>query len=96
MLRVIDNSGATWIRCFDVLRKRRNVGRIGDVIVGSVREVRALEDTKTNSRVQRVTKGQVVHAVVVRCAKETRREDGTYVRYWDYLEFNSYTLMPPF
>lgn len=83
MLRVIDNSGAAWVRCFNILRKRKNPGRIGDIMVGSVREVRQLEETKANSKVQRVAKGQVVHGVIVRCAKESRREDGTYIRFDD-------------
>ena len=84
MLRVIDNSGAAWVRCFQVLRKgRRGTGRVGDVVVASVRQLRELEETKANSKVQRVTKGQVVHGVVVRCAKEEKREDGTAVRFDD-------------
>ena len=32
---------------------------------------------------ERVTKGQVVRGVIVRCKKETRRPDGTYVRFDD-------------
>jgi ribosomal protein L14 len=57
MVRVIDNSGASWVKCFNVLRKKRTVGRIGDIMVGSVREVRELEENKSNSKVTRVTKG---------------------------------------
>lgn len=83
MVRVIDNSGAAWVKCFNVLRKKKTVGRIGDIIVGSVRELRELEETKSNSKVSRVQKGQVVHGVVVRVKKETRRPDGTYIAFDD-------------
>jgi large subunit ribosomal protein L14 len=83
ILKVVDNSGASLVKCFNVLKKRKTVGRLGDIIVGSVKETRALEDTKANSRVQKVTKGQVVHGVIVRCKKESRRPDGTYVRFDD-------------
>jgi ribosomal protein L14 len=83
LLRVIDNSGGATIKAFNVLRKGpRPVGRIGDVIVGSIQTTRDLEETKANSKVQRVTKGQVVHAVIVRTHKESRREDGALVG-WD-------------
>lgn len=88
MLRVIDNTGASMVRCFNVLRKRKAFGRIGDIIVGSVREVSASVDSPgassaTANRAPRVQKGQVVHGVIVRTKKETRREDGTYVRFDD-------------
>jgi ribosomal protein L14 len=83
MVKVIDNSGASWVQAFNILRKKKVVGRIGDILVGSVKETRQLDDTITNSRVQKVTKGQVVHGVIVRVKKETRRPDGTFVRFDD-------------
>ena len=83
VLKVIDNSGAASVRCFNILRKQKRIGYLGDILVGSVRETRQLEENKANAKVQRVTKGQVVHAVVVRSRKETRRPDGTYVRFDD-------------
>lgn len=83
MVKVIDNSGASWVRCFNILRKQKRVGRIGDIMVGSVRETRDLEESKANSKVQKVSKGQVVHAVIVRVKKETRRPDGTFIRFDD-------------
>eukprot|EP00158_Paraphelidium_tribonemae_P000560 Partr_v1_DN22813_c0_g1_i1_m77417 putative ribosomal protein len=83
MVKVIDNSGASWVKCFNVLRKKKAVGSIGDVMVGSVKETRQLDDTKANSRVQKVTKGQVVHGVIVRVKKEVRRPDGSFVSFDD-------------
>ncbi|ABG05089.1 LSU ribosomal protein L14P [Rubrobacter xylanophilus DSM 9941] len=72
-LKVADNSGARSLLCIRVLggSKRRSAG-IGDVIVASVKEA-----TPGGA----VKKGDVVRAVVVRTKKETRREDGSYIRF---------------
>ena len=72
-LTVADNSGAKEIKCIRVLggTGRRYAG-IGDVIVASVRKA---------SPGGQVKKGDVVKAVIVRTAKATRRQDGTYVRF---------------
>ena len=72
-LRVADNSGARSILCIRILggSKRRSAG-VGDVIVASVKEA-----TPGGA----VRKGEVVRAVVVRTAKETRRDDGSYIRF---------------
>jgi large subunit ribosomal protein L14 len=53
--------------------KRRYAG-LGDVIVVSVKE--AIPNSK-------VKKGSVMKAVIVRTAKETRRVDGSYIRFDD-------------
>ena len=75
MLEVADNTGAKKIRCFKVLGgSRRRYARIGDIIVGSVREA---------SPEATVKKGTVVKAVIVRTAKEVGREDGSYVKFDD-------------
>lgn len=72
-LIVADNSGARRLRCFRILGgTRRRYASIGDVIVCSVRD--AAPDSK-------IKKGTVVRAVVVRTAKELRREDGSYIRF---------------
>ena len=74
-LRVADNSGAKEVLCIRVLggSSRRYAG-IGDIIVGTVKEA-----TPGGS----VKKGEVVKAVVVRTKKESRRQDGTYIRFDD-------------
>ena len=51
--------------------RRRSAG-IGDVIVAAVKEA-----TPGGA----VRKGEVVKAVVVRTKKETRRDDGSYIRF---------------
>jgi large subunit ribosomal protein L14 len=72
-LRVADNSGARSLLCIKVMggSKRRSAG-IGDVIVATVKEA-----TPGGA----VRKGEVVQAVVVRSTKETRRDDGSYIRF---------------
>jgi large subunit ribosomal protein L14 len=72
-LKVADNSGARSLLCIRVLggSKRRSAG-IGDVIVASVKEATPGGGVK---------KGDVVRAVVVRTSKETRRGDGSYIRF---------------
>lgn len=68
-----DNSGAKRIQCIRVLGgSRRRYATVGDIIVASVKE--AIPRAK-------VKKGEVVRAVVVRTAKEIRRNDGSYIRF---------------
>lgn len=73
VLNVADNSGAKKVLCIKVLGgSRRRYARIGDIIVVAVKEAipRA-----------RVKKGDVKRAVIVRTKKETRRPDGSYIRF---------------
>ncbi len=72
-LKSADNSGARKLECIKVLGgyKRRYAG-IGDIITVSVKEAAPRSNVK---------KGDVVHAVVVRTRKESRRADGTYIRF---------------
>ncbi|MDO8526203.1 MAG: 50S ribosomal protein L14 [Deltaproteobacteria bacterium] len=73
LLDVADNSGAKRVMCIKVLggTKRKYAG-LGDVIVVSIREV---------SPEAKVKKGDVKRAVIVRVRKETRRPDGTYIKF---------------
>jgi large subunit ribosomal protein L14 len=74
-LDVADNSGAKTVMCIKVLGgSKRKYAAIGDVIKVSVKE--AIPNSK-------VKKGQVMDAVVVRTSKETRRPDGSYIRFDD-------------
>ena len=72
-LDVADNSGARRVQCIKVLggSKRKSAG-VGDVIVVSVKEAIPRG---------RVKKGDVHRAVIVRTAKEIRRDDGTAIRF---------------
>ncbi len=74
-LRVADNTGAKEVLCIRVLGgSGRRYGRVGDIIVCTVK------DAIPGGTVKR---GEVVKAVVVRARKETRRSDGTYIRFDD-------------
>ena len=72
-LEVADNSGARRVQCIEVLGGTgRKIAGVGDVIVVSVKE--AIPRGK-------VKKGDVYRAVIVRTAKEIRRNDGTAIRF---------------
>ncbi|MCH7991034.1 MAG: 50S ribosomal protein L14 [Gemmatimonadetes bacterium] len=75
VLRIADNTGAKAALCIRVLGgSRRRYARVGDLIVATVK------DAIPNAGIK---KGTVVKAVVVRCTKEIRRRDGTYIRFDD-------------
>ncbi|MCL2680297.1 MAG: 50S ribosomal protein L14 [Coriobacteriia bacterium] len=72
-LKVADNSGARKIACIKVLGgSKRRYARVGDIIVASVKEALPAGNVK---------KGEVIRAVVVRCKKEVRRADGSYISF---------------
>jgi len=73
MLDVADNSGAKKVQCIKVLggSKRRYAG-LGDIIVVAVKE---------STPGAPIKKGDVLRAVVVRVVKNTRRADGSYIRF---------------
>ncbi len=74
-LKAADNSGAQEIQCIHIVGStRKRYAYIGDVIVCAVKK--AIPGGM-------VKKGQVVKAVIVRAAKEFRREDGSYIRFGD-------------
>ena len=73
LLKVADNSGAKVVKCIKVLGgSRRRYAGIGDIIVVSVSE------SLPNSKVK---KGSIFKAVVVRTKRESRRADGSYIRF---------------
>ena len=74
-LKVADNTGGRELLVIRVLGgSRRRYGSIGDVIVATVKSAAPHGGVK---------KSEVVKAVVVRVAKEYRRDDGSYIRFDD-------------
>jgi large subunit ribosomal protein L14 len=72
-LKVADNSGARDLLCIKVLGgSRRRYARVGDVITCSV---------KAANPGAAVKKKEIVRAVVVRTVKETKRPDGSSIRF---------------
>ena len=73
MLDVADNTGAKQVMCIKVLGgSRRRYAGLGDIIVASVKKAMPASDVK---------QGAVVKGVIVRTSKNTRRADGSYVRF---------------
>ena len=82
-LDVADNTGAKQVQCIKVLggTHRRYAG-LGDIIVASVKKAMPGSEVK---------KGTVVKGVIVRVRKNTRRSDGSYVRF----DQNALVLVDP-
>ncbi len=74
-LRIADNTGAQRAMVIRVMggSKRRYAG-VGDIVVV------AIKDAVPGAPIK---KGAVERAVIVRTRKETRRPDGTYIRFDD-------------
>lgn len=74
-LKVADNTGARELLVIHIMGgSSRRYGRIGDVVVATV---------KLASPQGAVKKSEIVRAVIVRCVKEWRREDGSSIRFDD-------------
>jgi len=75
VVKVADNTGGRKLLVIHVMGgSRRRYGRVGDVVVGTVKEAAPQGSVK---------KSEIVKAVIVRCAKEWRRDDGSYIRFDD-------------
>jgi large subunit ribosomal protein L14 len=73
MVNVADNSGAKKLQVIRVLGGyKKRYSRIGDIMTCVVKEAQPHAAVK---------KSDVVHAVLVRSKKETRRANGTYIRF---------------
>ncbi len=72
--RVADNSGAKKVQIIGIPYAPRKYATLGDVVTVTVKDA-----TPTGS----AKKGNIYRAVVVRVAKEVRREDGSYIKFDD-------------
>jgi len=73
IIRIADNSGAKRALVIKVLGgTRRRYAGLGDIVVVTVKD--ALPDGT-------VKKSEIAKAVIVRTRKETRRKDGTYIKF---------------
>jgi len=74
-INIADNTGARELLVIHVVGgSRRRYGRVGDIVVGTI---------KSATPQATVKKSEVVKAVIVRCSKEWRREDGSSIRFDD-------------
>jgi large subunit ribosomal protein L14 len=75
IMKVADNTGARTMLVMHIMGgSTRRYGHVGDVVVGTVKSA-----TPQGS----VKKSDIVKAVIVRCAKEWRRDDGSRIRFDD-------------
>jgi len=75
VVKVADNTGGRSLLVIHVMGgSRRRYGRVGYIVVGAIKEASPQGSVK---------KSEVVKAVIVRCAKEWRRDDGSYIRFDD-------------
>ncbi len=73
MVKVADNSGARRALVIRVLGgSRRRYAGVGDKVVVTIKDAIPTGQVK---------KGEVAKAVIVRTVKETRRKDGSYIRF---------------
>ncbi len=74
-IKVADNTGARELLVIQVVGgTHRRYGRVGDLVVATV---------KSATPQGTVKKSEIVKAVIVRCSKEWRREDGSTIRFDD-------------
>jgi large subunit ribosomal protein L14 len=73
ILKIADNSGARKALVIRVLGgSRRRYAGLGDTVVVAIKDAIPTGQVK---------KGDVAKAVIVRTVKETRRKDGSYIRF---------------
>jgi len=74
-LKVADNTGARELLVIHVMGgSTRRYGYVGDVVICTVKSAAPQGSVK---------KSDIVKAVIVRCSKEWRRDDGSTIRFDD-------------
>lgn len=74
-LKIADNTGAKEILVIHIIGGSvRRYGSVGDIVIGTVKSANPNGSVK---------KSDIVKCVIVRCAKEWRREDGSSIRFDD-------------
>nr|QFR99657.1 ribosomal protein L14 [Vischeria stellata] len=73
-LNVVDNTGAKKLMCIRILGSNRRYGRVGDIIIGVVKEA------VPNMAVKR---SDIVRAVIVRTRQPIQRSDGMAIQFDD-------------
>jgi large subunit ribosomal protein L14 len=74
-LKIADNTGAREILVFHIMGgSTRKTASVGDIVIATVKSAAPQGSVK---------KSEIVRAVVVRTAKEYRRNDGSYIKFDD-------------
>jgi large subunit ribosomal protein L14 len=74
ILTIADNSGARKILCIRILGGNKKYGRVGDTIIGVVKQ--ALPNMP-------IKRSDIVRAIIIRTKKTIRRQDGMSIRFDD-------------
>jgi large subunit ribosomal protein L14 len=73
-LKVADNTGVKKILCIRILGSKKSIGTIGDIVIGTIKEV--LPQSK-------LKKSEIIRGIIVRSKKVFRRLNGTYICFED-------------
>jgi large subunit ribosomal protein L14 len=77
LLFVVDNSGVKKVKCLQVKNSPKlNSGKIGDIIVVSVKSLQKKISTK-------IKRGDIFYAVIVRSQSKLNRSDSQWVHFFD-------------
>jgi ribosomal protein L14 len=90
LMNCIDNSGAAIVECITLLKRKRPAS-LGDRVVVVVQKQRSFGAQENRggasgsvvSAANKVKRGDIRHAVIVRTKKEVQRPDGSKVRFDD-------------
>jgi large subunit ribosomal protein L14 len=74
ILTIADNSGARKILCIRILGGNKKYGRVGDTIIGVVKQ--ALPNMP-------IKRSDIVRAIIIRTKKTIHRQDGMSIRFDD-------------
>lgn len=74
ILKVVDNTGAKKIMCIKLLGGNKKYGKLGDLLIGSVK--RALPNMAIKQK-------SIVRALIVRTKKAIKRSDGICIKFED-------------
>jgi large subunit ribosomal protein L14 len=74
ILTIADNSGARKILCIRILGGNKKYGRVGDTIIGVVKQ--ALPNMP-------IKRSDIIRAIIIRTKKTIRRQDGMSIRFDD-------------
>ena len=74
ILKITDNTGAKKIMCIRILGGNKKTAKIGDIIIGVVKE--AIPNMP-------IKRSDIVRAIIVRTKTEILRSDGMYIRFDD-------------
>lgn len=86
LVRIADNSGGKFAKCLKILKKgtRPKYGKIGDIIVVSIKKLR-----NRNRITSKVKKGDVLKGVLVKTREKFRRSGGIFFRF----DYNAVVLL---